>query len=107
MEDDDTEWEKFQARLSKREKVLEGRSKQSHSVHCPFYPEVSVKYLVLLTLLKIILVVFVVTCLKQITVGSFMNHSRVSLYLPHTVIIETIIFVQKYYRTNRNIGGFT
>jgi translocation protein SEC63 len=44
VEDDDTEWEKFQTRLSKREKVLEGRSKQSHSVHCPFYPEVGVKY---------------------------------------------------------------
>ena len=40
-DDDDTEWEKFQTRLSKREKVLEGRSKQSHSVHCPFFPEVS------------------------------------------------------------------
>jgi hypothetical protein len=41
VEDEDTEWEKFQTRLSKREKVLEGRSKQSHSVHCPSYPEVS------------------------------------------------------------------
>ncbi|KDR11817.1 translocation protein SEC63 homolog [Zootermopsis nevadensis] len=43
-EDDDTEWEKFQTRLSKREKVLEGRSKQSHSVHSPFYPEDKQEY---------------------------------------------------------------
>jgi hypothetical protein len=42
VEDDDTEWEKFQARLTKREKVLEGKSKRSHSVHCPLYPEVSI-----------------------------------------------------------------
>jgi translocation protein SEC63 len=42
MEDDDTEWEKFQAPLTKREKVLEGKSKQSHSVHCPLFPEVSI-----------------------------------------------------------------
>ncbi|XP_049794094.1 translocation protein SEC63 homolog [Schistocerca serialis cubense] len=44
VEDDDTEWEKFQARLHKREKVLEGRSKQSHSVHCPFFPEDKQEY---------------------------------------------------------------
>ncbi|XP_066991282.1 translocation protein SEC63 homolog [Anabrus simplex] len=44
VEDDDTEWEKFQSRLSKREKVLEGRSKQSHSVHCPFFPEDKQEY---------------------------------------------------------------
>ncbi|XP_063220151.1 translocation protein SEC63 homolog [Bacillus rossius redtenbacheri] len=45
LEDDDTEWEKFQsARLSKREKVLEGRSKQSHSVHCPYFPEDKQEY---------------------------------------------------------------
>ncbi|KAJ9579934.1 hypothetical protein L9F63_004407, partial [Diploptera punctata] len=43
-DDDDTEWEKFQTRLSKREKVLEGRSKQSHSVHCPFFPEDKQEY---------------------------------------------------------------
>lgn len=43
-DDDDTEWEKFQTKLSKREKVLEGRSKQSHSVHCPFFPEDKQEY---------------------------------------------------------------
>ncbi|CAG2062441.1 unnamed protein product [Timema podura] len=45
LEDDDTEWEKFQsARLSKREKVLEGLSKLSHSVHCPYFPEDKQEY---------------------------------------------------------------
>ncbi|GFG30385.1 hypothetical protein Cfor_05840 [Coptotermes formosanus] len=44
VEDDDTEWEKFQARLTKREKVLEGKSKRSHSVHCPLYPEDKQEY---------------------------------------------------------------
>jgi translocation protein SEC63 len=41
VDDDDVEWEKFQNKIAKREKVLEGRSKMSHSVHCPFYPDVS------------------------------------------------------------------
>ncbi|KAF2893531.1 hypothetical protein ILUMI_12642 [Ignelater luminosus] len=38
VEDDDQEWEKFQQKLHKREKVLEGRSKISHAVHCPLFP---------------------------------------------------------------------
>ncbi|GJQ67590.1 hypothetical protein Trydic_g8396 [Trypoxylus dichotomus] len=38
VEDEDQEWEKLQQKLHKREKVLEGRSKLSHTVHCPFYP---------------------------------------------------------------------
>ncbi|XP_064081313.1 translocation protein SEC63 homolog isoform X1 [Macrobrachium nipponense] len=37
--DDDDEWEKFQKGLTKREKALEGKSKISHSVHCPHFPE--------------------------------------------------------------------
>lgn len=37
--DDDDDWEKYQTGLNKRDKVLEGRSKQSHSVHCPRFPE--------------------------------------------------------------------
>jgi len=44
VEDDDTEWEKFQAPLTKREKVLEGKSKRSHSVHCPLFPEDKQEY---------------------------------------------------------------
>lgn len=38
-EDEDAEWEKFQKGLTKREKVLEGKSKMSHSVHCPFFTD--------------------------------------------------------------------
>lgn len=43
VEDDDVEWEKFQQKLNKREK-LEGKSKMSHSVHCPNYPEDKQEY---------------------------------------------------------------
>lgn len=43
VEDDDEEWEKFQQKLNKREK-LEGKSKLSHSVHCPNYPEDKQEY---------------------------------------------------------------
>ncbi|KAI8428591.1 hypothetical protein MSG28_007330 [Choristoneura fumiferana] len=38
-EDDDDQWDKFQKRLQKRER-LEGRSKSSHPVHCPYFPQV-------------------------------------------------------------------
>ncbi|GFQ78927.1 translocation protein SEC63 homolog [Trichonephila clavata] len=38
-EDDESEWRKFQAKVSKREKVLEAKSKKSHTVHCPFFPD--------------------------------------------------------------------
>lgn len=38
------EWEKFQQKLHKREKVLEGRSKVSHTVHCPLFPEEKQEY---------------------------------------------------------------
>lgn len=43
VEDDDVEWEKFQQKLNKREK-LEGKSKVSHSVHCPCFPEDKQEY---------------------------------------------------------------
>ncbi|KAL1491436.1 hypothetical protein ABEB36_012035 [Hypothenemus hampei] len=36
-EDDDQEWEKFR-KIHEREKSLEGRSKSSHTVHCPYFP---------------------------------------------------------------------
>ncbi|CAH2242015.1 jg21864 [Pararge aegeria aegeria] len=36
-DDDDDQWDKFQKRLQKRER-LEGRSKSSHPVHCPYFP---------------------------------------------------------------------
>ncbi|XP_043273774.1 translocation protein SEC63 homolog isoform X2 [Venturia canescens] len=44
FEDDDSEWEKFQQRISKRDKVLEGRGNVSHVVHCPLFPEVKQEY---------------------------------------------------------------
>ncbi|KYN31808.1 Translocation protein SEC63 like protein [Trachymyrmex septentrionalis] len=44
LDDDDTEWEKFQQRISKRERVLEGRSNLSHEVHCPLFPDVKQEY---------------------------------------------------------------
>ena len=37
--DEDEEWEKFQKGLTKRDKILEGKSKMSHSVHCPYFPD--------------------------------------------------------------------
>lgn len=43
VDDDDEEWEKFQQKLNKREK-LEGKSKVSHSVHCPYFPEDKQEY---------------------------------------------------------------
>lgn len=42
-DDDDEEWEKFQAKLNKREK-LEGKSRISHTVHCPYFPEEKQEY---------------------------------------------------------------
>lgn len=41
--DDDVEWEKFQQKLNKREK-LEGRSKVSHPVHSPYFPDEKQEY---------------------------------------------------------------
>ena len=35
---------RFQQRISKREKVLEGRSNISHEVHCPLFPDVKQEY---------------------------------------------------------------
>lgn len=43
VDDDDEEWERFQQKLNKREK-LEGKSKVSHSVHCPYFPEDKQEY---------------------------------------------------------------
>ncbi|CAH1799731.1 unnamed protein product [Owenia fusiformis] len=36
-EDDDDTWEKFQEE-AKKENVLEAKSKETHSVHCPYFP---------------------------------------------------------------------
>ena len=42
--EEDDEWEKFQQKVNKKEKVLETKSKQSHSVHCPYFPDDKQEY---------------------------------------------------------------
>ncbi|KAL7639786.1 UNVERIFIED_CONTAM: hypothetical protein RMT77_009196 [Armadillidium vulgare] len=42
--DEDAEWEKFQRGLTKREKVLEGKSKLSHCVHSPYFTDDKQEY---------------------------------------------------------------
>jgi len=43
--DDDKEWEKCQTKLAKnKERALEGKSKISHPVHCPYFPDVKQEY---------------------------------------------------------------
>ncbi|KAK2716643.1 hypothetical protein QYM36_006953, partial [Artemia franciscana] len=36
---DDEDWDKFQNPFNKRQKVLERKSRSSHSVHCPYFSE--------------------------------------------------------------------
>lgn len=43
-EEDDEDWEKLQSKISRREKVLETKSKKSHTVHCPYFPEDKQEY---------------------------------------------------------------
>jgi translocation protein SEC63 len=38
-EDEEAEWERFQRKMNKREKALEGKSRISHSVHCPYFTD--------------------------------------------------------------------
>ncbi|XP_060516867.1 translocation protein SEC63 homolog [Cylas formicarius] len=42
-EDGDQEWEKFR-KLHEQEKSLEGKSKSSHPVHCPYFPQDKQEY---------------------------------------------------------------
>nr|XP_006821135.1 PREDICTED: translocation protein SEC63 homolog [Saccoglossus kowalevskii] len=37
---EDEDWDELQANITRREKVLETKSKLTHEVHCPFFPEV-------------------------------------------------------------------
>ncbi|XP_071800761.1 translocation protein SEC63 homolog [Asterias amurensis] len=39
-EQEEEEWERLQSGITRKEKVLEGTSKTSHEVHCPYFPEV-------------------------------------------------------------------
>ncbi|RWS25690.1 translocation protein SEC63-like protein [Leptotrombidium deliense] len=41
---DEEEWDKVQNRITKKEKVLETKSRVSHSVHCPYYPDDKQEY---------------------------------------------------------------
>ena len=43
-DDEDQEWARFQNKLNKREKALEGRSRISHSVHCPYFTDDKQEY---------------------------------------------------------------
>lgn len=36
---EEDEWERLQSGITRKEKVLEGKSKESHDVHCPHYPD--------------------------------------------------------------------
>ncbi|XP_045471266.1 translocation protein SEC63 homolog [Harmonia axyridis] len=42
-DDDDQEWEKFK-KIRERERSLEGKSKTSHPVHCPYFPAEKQEY---------------------------------------------------------------
>lgn len=51
LEDDDVEWERLQTKITKRDKVLEGKSKLSHTVHCPYFPQVIYLFYIFLSFL--------------------------------------------------------
>lgn len=42
--DDEEEWDRFQERVIKKQKVFESKSKKSHSVHCPYFPDDKQEY---------------------------------------------------------------
>jgi len=43
-DDEEQEWARFQKGVNKREKALSGKSRVSHSVHCPFFTEDKQEY---------------------------------------------------------------
>ncbi|CAB4056932.1 SEC63 [Lepeophtheirus salmonis] len=43
-DDEEAEWERFQSKMNKREKALESKSRVSHSVHCPYFPDDKQEY---------------------------------------------------------------
>lgn len=43
-ESDEEEWDKFQEKVVKKEKILESKSKTSHSVHCPYFSDDKQEY---------------------------------------------------------------
>lgn len=42
--EDEEEWGKFQEKVVKKEKILESKSKHSHSVHCPYFSDDKQEY---------------------------------------------------------------
>ncbi|XP_072037155.1 translocation protein SEC63 homolog, partial [Amphiura filiformis] len=40
VDNEEDEWERLQSGITRKEKVLEGKSKDSHEVHCPYFPDV-------------------------------------------------------------------
>ena len=62
-DDDDAEWERFQNKMSKREKALEGKSKVSHPTHCPLFPDVSTEFLETKSFMECSLVIVIVSFL--------------------------------------------
>lgn len=42
--EDDDNWDDIQHNVSKKKEVLEAKSKQSHSVHCPYFPDDKQEY---------------------------------------------------------------
>jgi translocation protein SEC63 len=42
--EEEEDWDKFQQNVTKKEKVLEAKSKQSHSVHSPYFPDDKQEY---------------------------------------------------------------
>ncbi|CAG2110446.1 unnamed protein product, partial [Medioppia subpectinata] len=42
--EEDDNWDDFQTNVSKKKEPLEGKSKLSHSVHCPYFPEDKQEY---------------------------------------------------------------
>ncbi|KAK9503190.1 hypothetical protein O3M35_011812 [Rhynocoris fuscipes] len=42
--EDDDDWEKFQTGIGRRDRILEGKSKLSHTVHCPQFPDEKQEY---------------------------------------------------------------
>ncbi|XP_033112627.1 translocation protein SEC63 homolog [Anneissia japonica] len=39
-DDEEDDWNTFQSDIKRKEKVLEGQSRESHIVHCPYFPDV-------------------------------------------------------------------
>ena len=41
--EDEAEWDRLQADVKNRDKILDAKSKESHIVHAPYFPEVNTR----------------------------------------------------------------